>query len=94
MQIRLQPGATNQCFGLGGDSAKILIMRISKGKVVDGQIVVEDDQLEEGAIVTVLVTDEREFQLSPEDENELLEAMAEADRGELVDVEDVLKEIQ
>ena len=69
-------------------------MRITKGKVVDGQIVVEDDQLEEGAIVTVLVTDEREFQLSPEDENELLEAMAEADRGELVDVEDVLNEIQ
>ncbi len=42
----------------------------------------------------MLVTDEREFQLSPEDENELLEAMAEADRGELVDVEDVLNEIQ
>ena len=70
------------------------MMRITKGKVVDGQIVVEDDQLEEGAVVTVLVTDESEFQLSPEEENELLAAMAEADRGELVDAEDVLKEIQ
>ena len=69
-------------------------MRITKGKVVGGQIVVEGDQLDEGAIVTVLLSDERTFTLTTEEENELLEAIAEADRGELLHAKDVLKEIQ
>ena len=36
----------------------------------------------------------RTFKLTPEEENELLEAIAEADRGELLDAEDLLEEIQ
>ena len=68
-------------------------MRITKGKVVGGRIVVEGESLTEGAVVTVLVSDERAFTLSHEEEAALLEAIAEADRGELIDAEDVLKRL-
>jgi hypothetical protein len=68
-------------------------MRITKGKVIDGHIVVEGESLTEGAVVTVLVSDERTFTLSHEEEAVLLEAIAEADRGELLDAEDVLKRL-
>ena len=70
-----------------------LSMRITKGKVVDGQIVVEGESLTEGAVVTVLVSDERTFTLSAEEEDALLEAIAEADRGDLVDAKDVLNRL-
>jgi len=68
-------------------------MRITKGKVVGGQIVVEGESLSEGATVTILVPDEGAFTLTPEDEVSLLEAIAEADRGELVDAQDVLNQL-
>ena len=55
---------------------------------------VDGEQLEEGSNVTVLVTDERTFQLNPAEEMELLQAIAEADCGELLDAEDVLREIR
>ena len=68
-------------------------MRVTKGKVVGGQIVVEDEALSEGSTVTILVPDERAFTLTAEDEAALLEAIAEADRGELLDAQDVLKQL-
>jgi len=68
-------------------------MRITKGTVVNGRIVVEGETLKEGSVVTVLVADERTFTLNPEEEAALLEAIAEADRGELVDADDVLKRL-
>ena len=68
-------------------------MRITKGKVIGGQLVVEGESLDEGAIVTILVQDERTFTLNKEDETALLESIAEADRGELLDAEDVLKKL-
>jgi hypothetical protein len=68
-------------------------MRITKGKVVNGSIVVDGEPLDEGAVVTVLVSDERAFTLSPAEEAILLESLAEADRGTLIDVEDVLKRL-
>jgi hypothetical protein len=68
-------------------------MRITKGKVVDGRIVVEDESLREGSDVTVLVSDERTFTLTREEESALLEAVAEADRGELIKAEDVLRRL-
>ena len=68
-------------------------MRITKGTVVNGHIVVEGETLKEGSVVTVLVADERTFTLNPEEEAALLEAIAEADRGELVDADDVLKRL-
>lgn len=68
-------------------------MRVTKGKVVGGRIVVEDEPLTEGAAVTVLVPDERRFTLSDEEEAELLKSIAEADRGDLFDAEDVLRRL-
>jgi hypothetical protein len=71
-----------------------LVMRITTGKVVGGQIVVEGEPLNEGSTVTILVPDDGTFTLGAQDEAALLEAIAEADRGELTDAEDVLRRIR
>lgn len=68
-------------------------MRISRGTVVDGRIVIEGEPLREGARVTVLLADEPGFSLSSDDEAALLVALGEADRGELLDSSEVLKRI-
>lgn len=68
-------------------------MRITKGTVVDGRIVVEDEALTEGSSVTVLLSDESTFTLTPEQESSLLESIAEADRGHLLNAEDVLRRL-
>jgi len=68
-------------------------MRISQGKVVGGRVVVEGEALSEGASVTVLELDEATFTLNEQDEAALLEAIAEADRGDLFDADDVLKDL-
>ena len=68
-------------------------MRITKGKVVGGQVVVEGVPLDEDSTVTVLVSDEKTFTLNPEDETALLQAIAEADRGDLIDGDDVINKI-
>jgi plasmid stabilization system protein ParE len=65
-------------------------MRITRGKVVGGQIVIEGEPLSEGSTVTVLVSDERTFTLSDQDEAALLDSIAEADKGDLLDAYDVL----
>ncbi|MEK7406135.1 MAG: hypothetical protein AAB225_13600 [Acidobacteriota bacterium] len=68
-------------------------MRITKGKVVGGRIIVEGEPLTEGADVTVLCADEPVFELSAADEAALLEASAEADRGETLDANQVLSQL-
>ena len=68
-------------------------MRITKGKVVGGHVIVEGDPLDEGSTVTVLISDERTFTLSAKDEAALLQAISEADRDDLVDGDDVIKNI-
>ena len=68
-------------------------MRITKGKVVVGQVVVEGDPLDEGSTVTVLVSDEDTFTLDAADEAALLQAIAEADRNDLVDSDDLIKKL-
>jgi hypothetical protein len=60
-------------------------MRITTGKVVGGQVVVEGDFLSEAATVTIFVSDERAFSISNEDESALIESIAEANRGDLVE---------
>ena len=70
-------------------------MRVLSGRVVGGKIVVDGDALIEGATVTILANDETEtFDVSPEQEEELLAAIGEADRGELVSPEQVLNDIR
>jgi hypothetical protein len=69
-------------------------MKIATGKVIDGKVVVEGVTLEEGSSVTVLAgDDEAGVTLSPEEEAEVLLAIAEADRGETVSAEGVLKRL-
>ena len=66
-------------------------MKIATGKVVDGKVVLEGVTLEEGASVTVLARDEKGgVTLTPDEESELLLAIAEADGGETVSAEEVL----
>ena len=68
-------------------------MRITKGKVVNGHIEVEDEILDEGSSVTVLVSDESTFTLTDQEEAALLDSIAEADRGDLLDANDILRRL-
>lgn len=68
-------------------------MRITKGKVVGGQVVVEGDPISEGSTVTILVSDETTFTLNAEDEADLLQAIADAEQDDLVSGENVIKKI-
>ncbi len=65
-------------------------MQIATGIVVDGKVVVEGMDLAEGEKVVVISGETgQEVQLSPEEEAELLEAIAEADRGETMSIEEL-----
>ncbi len=69
-------------------------MKMAIGKVVGGKVVVEGISLQEGASVTVLSRDDEVgFDLTPEQERELLLSIAEADRGETVSAEEVLTKL-
>jgi hypothetical protein len=69
-------------------------MKITTGKVVGGKVELEGGTFEEGSSVTVLARDEPEpVTLGPEEESELLLAIAEADRGEMVSAEEVLAKL-
>ena len=69
-------------------------MKMATGKVIGGKVVVEGVALEEGTSVTVLAKDdEAGFDLTPEQEAELLLSIAEADRGETVSAEEVLAKL-
>lgn len=69
-------------------------MQVATGTVVNGRIVLEGVPLPEGAVVTVLTRGADEgFQLSPQQENELLEAMAEIERGETVSLQELLSSL-
>lgn len=65
-------------------------MQVATGTVVGGKVVVEGLDLAEGETVTVLTQEsEQEVHLSAEEEAELLEAIAEADRGETISAEEL-----
>ena len=69
-------------------------MRVATGKVIDGRVVVEGAAFDEGAVVTILARDDDEtFDLSPEQETELLIAIAEAERGEVIPAGQLLKKL-
>jgi hypothetical protein len=69
-------------------------MKVATGKVVSGKIVVDGDPFTEGSTVTVLAPDDGEaFQLSADDEAALLAAIEEADRGDVIDGEQLLRDL-
>jgi hypothetical protein len=70
-------------------------VRITSGRVVSGKVIVEDEALPEGATVTVLAPDgSEEFELSSTDEEALLEAIDQADRGDVLAARDVLAKLK
>lgn len=70
-------------------------MRIASGKVVSGQVIVDGESLPEGALVTVLAREADEtFEIDAVAEAELLESIAQADRGELIPAAEVLRKLR
>jgi len=69
-------------------------MRIATGKVVGGKVELDGGTFEEGSSVTVLAREEPGgVALGSEEESELLLAITEADRGEMVSAEEVLAKL-
>ena len=70
-------------------------MQLTTGTVVGGKIVVEGDPLPEGAVVTILAREAGEtFEVPAELEADLLESIAEADRGETISAAELLKRLR
>jgi hypothetical protein len=66
------------------------------GKVLDGRVVVDDDDLPEGVRVTVVIEEDVAIELSPEDEAELAERLAAVQRGEVIEysgIDDMLRDV-
>ncbi len=70
--------------------------RLVTAKVRGGVLVADDfARLPDGMSVDVVVPDDEPTALSPEDEAELLDRIAEADRGDtLVPAEDVVRDLR
>lgn len=69
-------------------------MGISTGTVVAGKVHVEGMKLPEGSTVTVLTRDPSQgVLLSAEDEVALLQALAEAERGETISAEELFERL-
>ncbi|HEX6793353.1 MAG TPA: hypothetical protein VF304_05820 [Casimicrobiaceae bacterium] len=69
-------------------------MKVATGKVIGGKIVLDGVSFNEGTSVTVLAADdESHFELTPDQERELILSIAEADRGETVSAEEVLAKL-
>jgi hypothetical protein len=67
-------------------------VRVIRGKVVSGKVIVEGEPLEDGSLVTVLVPEfDEAFSVSEADEETLLESLGEAIRGETIPATDVLR---
>ncbi len=70
-------------------------MQIATGTVVDGKIIVEGEPLAEGMVVTILAREVQEtFEVPPELEAELLESIAEADRGETITADELIQRLR
>ena len=70
-------------------------MQVITGTVVEGKVVVDGVSLVEGSTVTVLSRSPDEaFALSAEDEDELLAAMAEIERGQFLSADELLESLR
>ncbi len=69
-------------------------MQVATGTVIDGKIVLEGTPLPEGARVTVVVRGmDEEFRLTAVQENELVSAIAEIERGECVSLDELMRSL-
>jgi hypothetical protein len=94
----VQIGAAAQQPANGGRSAQGAVpsvaMGITTGTVVAGQVLVEGLALPEGVTVAVISQEPSHgVRLSPDDEAALLEAMAQAERGETVSAEELFEQL-
>jgi hypothetical protein len=70
-------------------------MKIVTGKIVAGQVVVEEMPFDEGTTVTVISRDDGDsFELTPDQEADMLLSLEEADRGDVVPATDLLKSLR
>jgi cell wall assembly regulator SMI1 len=70
-------------------------MQLATGTVVGGKIVIEGEPLPEGTVVTILAREHDEtFVVPPELEAELLESIAEAERGETISADELLRRLR
>jgi hypothetical protein len=70
-------------------------MKVATGIVVEGKVVVEGETLTEGSTVTVVLREDDEaFELTPEEEEELLESIQQIERGEFVSGEQLLERLR
>lgn len=70
-------------------------MKIATGTVVGGKVILSGDSFAEGAVVTILARDDDEtFVASPEQEAELLSAIAEIECGDSISSEQLLERLR
>ena len=70
-------------------------MLITTGKVNNGVIEIDSRDLPDGTTVTLLAHEGDEtFELDPEQETELLAAIAEADRGQFISASELIQKIR
>ncbi len=70
-------------------------MPITTARVHDGTIQLDGESLPEGAIVTVLTREgDKTFELGLEQEAQLLKALDEAGRGEVISASQLLQQIR
>ncbi len=70
-------------------------MKVFSAKVRGGAIVTDEAvDLPDGATVTIVADDEPGFDVTPEQEGELVDALEEADRGELVPAAELLARLR
>ncbi len=70
-------------------------MKVATGRVVGGKVVLEGEPLAEGSVVTVVAREDNDtFEVSPEEERALLEAIAQADRGQVVSWEELREQLR
>ena len=70
-------------------------MKVSTGRVVGGKVILEGEGSAEGSVVTVVAREDDEtFEVSSEEEDALLEAIAQADRGQVVPWEELREQLR
>jgi hypothetical protein len=70
-------------------------MQLATDIVVNGKIIVEGELLPDGTVGTILAREAQEtFEVPPELEAELLDSIAEADRGETISADELLQRLR
>ena len=70
-------------------------MQLATGTVINGKIIVQGEPLPEGMVVTILAREAQEaFEVPPELEAELLDSIAEADRGDTISADELLQRLR